>query len=84
MAKWRFRKSKKIAPGVRINLSRSGPSLSVGPKGAKVNISRKGTRTTVGIPGTGISRTKKGCFGYPLAVLPFIAILAGGLLLLVR
>ncbi|MDP3525283.1 MAG: DUF4236 domain-containing protein [Hoeflea sp.] len=51
----RFRKSLKIAPGIRINLSRSGPSLSVGGRGATANFSKRGTRTTLGIPGTGLS-----------------------------
>ncbi len=52
---WRFRQSFKIAPGVRINLSKSGISTSVGRAGASVNFSSLGTRSTVGLPGTGIS-----------------------------
>ncbi|MCM1588223.1 DUF4236 domain-containing protein, partial [Acinetobacter baumannii] len=49
-----FRKSIKIAPGIRVNVSKKGlSSVSVGGKGARVNVSKKGTRTTVGIPGTG-------------------------------
>lgn len=53
---FRFRKSLKIAPGVRVNIGSKGiSSFSVGRKGARVNISKKGTRTTVGLPGTGIS-----------------------------
>lgn len=55
---FRFRKSVKIAPGVRINVGKKGSSVSIGGKGATVNFSKKGTRTTVGIPGTGISYTK--------------------------
>ena len=54
-----FRKRIKIAPGININLSKSGASLSVGPRGAKVNFGKRGTYVTTGIPGTGIySRTK--------------------------
>lgn len=49
-----FRKSKKILPGVRINWSKSGPSLSVGPRGAKVSIGKRGTYVSGGIPGTGL------------------------------
>nr|WP_098729260.1 DUF4236 domain-containing protein [Acinetobacter baumannii] len=53
-----FRKSIKIAPGIRVNISKKGlSSVSVGGKGARVNVSKKGTRTTVGIPGTGLSYT---------------------------
>lgn len=51
----RFRKSIRLAPGVRINLSRSGVSTTLGGRGASVNIGRKGTRATVGMPGTGLS-----------------------------
>lgn len=51
----RFRRSVKIVPGVRLNVSKTGPSLSIGGRGATVNFSKRGTRTTVGIPGTGLS-----------------------------
>ncbi|WP_425285927.1 DUF4236 domain-containing protein [Acinetobacter baumannii] len=51
-----FRKSFKIAPGLRLNVGKKGiSSVSIGGKGARVNLSKKGTRTTVGIPGTGLS-----------------------------
>ena len=51
-----FRKSFKIAPGIRLNVGKKGiSSLSAGPKGAKVSIGKKGTRTTVSAPGTGLS-----------------------------
>jgi hypothetical protein len=32
-----FRKTKKIAPGVNLNVSKRGVGFSVGPKGAKVS-----------------------------------------------
>lgn len=54
---WRLFRRIRIAPGIRINLSRSGPSLSVGPRGFQKTIGRKGVRTTVGRPGTGIFHT---------------------------
>lgn len=44
----------KIAPGINLNLSKSGISTSIGPRGAKFTVGTKGTRSTVGIPGTGI------------------------------
>lgn len=56
--KIRFRKSVKIAPGIRVNFSKSGVSTSIGPRGAKVNLSKRGTRVTTGIPGTGLSASK--------------------------
>ncbi len=52
---FRFRKSFKIMPGIRVNFSKSGASVSVGGKGLTANFSGRGTRTTVSIPGTGVS-----------------------------
>jgi len=54
---FRFRKSIKLGKGVRLNLSKSGVSTSIGKPGATVNIGKRGVRPTVGIPGTGISYT---------------------------
>lgn len=54
-----FRKRIKILPEVHMNVSKSGTSWSIGPRGAKVNFGKRGTYVTTGIPGTGIySRTK--------------------------
>lgn len=50
----RFRKRIQLLPGVRVNLSKSGTSVTVGAKGASVNIGKKGTYANTGIPGTGI------------------------------
>lgn len=53
---FRFRKSVKIAPGVRLNLNRKSASISLGGKGAHYTVSSTGRKTaTVGLPGTGIS-----------------------------
>ncbi|MFQ5493789.1 MAG: DUF4236 domain-containing protein [Phycisphaerae bacterium] len=54
---FRFFRRMKIAPGLTLNLSKSGPSLSFGPRGAKVTVGRRGVRRTVGIPGTGLYYT---------------------------
>ena len=51
---WRYRKSIKIHPGVRLNLSKRGISTTVGVRGASVNFSKRGTYVNTGIPGTGI------------------------------
>lgn len=52
----RFRRSKKIAPGVKLNLSKKGASVSFGTRGAHYTVNTGGKRTaTVGIPGSGIS-----------------------------
>lgn len=55
----RFQKRIRILPGLRINLSKSGASASVGPRGADVNIGRGGVSTNAGIPGTGLSYRQK-------------------------
>lgn len=52
---FRFRKSIRIAPGIRLNFSKGGVSASLGEAGATVNLSRRGVRGTVGLPGTGLS-----------------------------
>jgi hypothetical protein len=52
---FRFRKSVRLMPGVRVNLGARGASLSVGRRGATMTISKRGVRQSVGIPGTGMS-----------------------------
>ncbi len=51
----RFRKQIGIAPGVKVNLSKTGVSTSLGGHGATVNIGTKTRSVTLGIPGTGLS-----------------------------
>jgi hypothetical protein len=83
---FRFRKSIKLFPGIRINLSKSGVSASIGRPGATVNISDRGTRSTVGLPGTGISYTEKLSTTEPSAPsqgMSFAALLGWGLVALV-
>ena len=53
----RFRKSFKIFPGVKVNMSKGGVSFTVGAKGYHLNFSKRGVRQTVGLPGSGISET---------------------------
>ena len=55
----RFRRSVKIMPGVKMNFSTSGPSLTVGPKGFTTTFGKRGKYRNVGIPGTGISARYK-------------------------
>jgi len=53
-----FRKSIKIAPGVRVNVGKKSTSLSFGGNGLRYSISSNGKRrSTVGIPGSGFSYT---------------------------
>jgi hypothetical protein len=55
MGYFRFRRTFTIFPGVRINLSKTGVSSSIGGNGATVNIGKRGPMVTFGIPGTGLS-----------------------------
>jgi hypothetical protein len=50
----RFRRSLRIAPGVRLNLGLNGAGLSVGSRGLHVGLNRRGMYSSTGIPGTGL------------------------------
>ena len=55
----RFRKSLRILPGLRLNLSKRGLSATLGRRGASLNLGRRGPVANIGIPGTGLSYRKK-------------------------
>src|SRR5690606_27464069 len=52
---FRFRRSIKLAPGLRLNVGKRGVSVSAGVRGASVTLGRNGLYGNVGAPGTGIS-----------------------------
>lgn len=54
---WRFYRRFRVFPGLRLNLSRSGISTSIGPRGAHITIGHGKVRETVGLTGTGLSYT---------------------------
>lgn len=55
----RFRKSFKVAPGVKINLGKKSSSVTFGGKGMHYTVNSKGKTTkSVDIPGTGIYYTE--------------------------
>ena len=54
---WSFRKSFRLLPGVRINLSKRGPRLSVGVPGARASIDMEGKTRLYG--GVGPIRYQK-------------------------
>jgi hypothetical protein len=56
---FRFRKRKKIGPGVTLNLGKRGGSLSFGRRGASVNVGRRGTTATASLLGIGLSYVKR-------------------------
>jgi hypothetical protein len=53
----RIRKSFNLFPGVKVNMSKGGMSITVGGKGFHLNFSKRGVRQTVGLPGSGISES---------------------------
>ena len=61
---FRFHRSIKLLPGIRLNFGKRGISTSIGVRGAHVTFGKTGTRTTVGLPGSGLSqRTSRGGTG---------------------
>jgi tetratricopeptide (TPR) repeat protein len=51
----RYRRSMKLGPGLRLNASKSGLSVTFGPRGYHHTVSTSGRRTTtVGLPGSGL------------------------------
>ncbi len=73
---FRFHRVLNVIPGVRVNLSKSGLSGSLGPRGAEMNIGRHGVTTNAGIPGTGLSyRSKLGGHGGKLGILAVVVAL---------
>jgi hypothetical protein len=56
MGSFRFRKSVRLAPGVRLNIGKKSIGVSAGVRGARHSVSSSGRpTTTVGIPGSGLS-----------------------------
>ena len=51
---FRFSRRIRIAPGIRLNLSKSGVSTSIGGRGAWLTFGRR-PRATISLPGTGLS-----------------------------
>jgi hypothetical protein len=52
---FRFRQKIRLAPGVDLNLGKSGPSVSVGERGAHITVGERGVTESAGLPGTGLS-----------------------------
>lgn len=56
---FRFRRSMKIVPGIRINLGAKSASVRIGPKGLGYTVSTTGKkRLSTSIPGTGLTYSK--------------------------
>lgn len=52
---FRFRRSIRLLPGVRLNLGLGGVSLTAGVPGASINLGRRGVYGNLGVPGSGMS-----------------------------
>jgi tetratricopeptide (TPR) repeat protein len=55
----RYRKTIKIAPGIKLNVSKKGISTTIGPKGFSINKGSSGTYLNTGIPGSGLFSRRK-------------------------
>lgn len=57
---FRYRKSLRLIPGVRLNVTGKGlSSASFGKSGSTLNMGRGGIQSTVGLPGSGMSYSSK-------------------------
>lgn len=57
---FRFRKSVKIAPGVKLNSGKKSAGISIGNKNGGISVNSKtGVSTRISAPGTGMSYTSK-------------------------
>ena len=56
---WRFRKSFKVAPWTRLNISKGGLSWSVGGRNVRLNFSKRGITRSISLPGTGLSHSQQ-------------------------
>lgn len=54
----RFNRRIRVAPGLTLNVSKSGASARVGVKGAGVTVGKRGVTTSAGLPGSGLSFSK--------------------------
>jgi len=52
---WRFRKSFRIVPGVRLNVSSRGVSATIGGGALSLNVGANGAAVNANLPGTGLS-----------------------------
>lgn len=53
----RFHRQFTLFPGVKVNVSKTGMSITVGGKGFHLNFSKRGVRQTTNLPGKGLSHT---------------------------
>ncbi|HWG53154.1 MAG TPA: DUF4236 domain-containing protein [Gemmatimonadaceae bacterium] len=59
MGYFRFYRRARIFPGLSLNISKSGPSVTMGMKGFHWTVGPRGVRRTIGLPGTGLYYTSQ-------------------------
>ncbi len=52
---WQFRKRKRLAPRISLNLGKRSASVSVGRRGARVSAGNRGMTATLSLLGTGLA-----------------------------
>jgi hypothetical protein len=81
MGFFRFRKTIPLGRFFRINVSKTGASLSAGRPGATINVRKDRVDGTVGIPGSGLSYkerlSNRGCASAFLFALMLATLLTG-------
>ncbi len=81
MGFFRFRKTIPLGKFFRINISKTGTSLSAGRPGATINVRKDRVDGTVGIPGSGLSYkerlSNRGCASVFVFVFALATLLAG-------
>ena len=83
MGFFRFRKTIPLGKFFRINVSKTGTSLSAGRPGATINVRKDRVDGTVGVPGSGLSYkerlSNRGCAVAFVFVATCATLLAGAL-----
>jgi len=83
MGFFRFRKTIPLGKFFRINVSKTGTSLSAGRPGATINVRKDRVDGTVGIPGSGLSYKERlanrGCASVFVFALLLATLLAGAI-----
>lgn len=80
----RFRKTIKIAPGLKLNIGKKSASVRIGGQNMGYTVGTKGRTTSASIPGTGLGVTsRKNTGGADINWIAVIVWLGGGALLLI-
>ena len=83
MGFFRFRKTIPLGKFFRLNVSKTGASLSAGRPGATINVRKDRVDGTVGIPGSGLSYkerlSNRGCASVLVVALTLATLLVGAL-----